>query len=492
MTVRFPDEPGFQGRFAPMRLEGEIRGLEVIQGEVPASLRGTYYRVGADPAWPPATPRDFYFNADGMVAMFRFANGYVDFRSRYVRTPRFKAEREARRSLFGAYRNPFTDDPTVAGLSRGLANTNVYWHGGRLLASKEDSWPIQLDPDTLDTVGEFNWDGDLSSQTATAHPKIDPKDGSLVFFGYMARGETTPDIAYYEADAAGRVTHEAWFTAPYASMVHDWAVTENFVVFPIIPLTASLDRIKQGGPYYVWDGSEDVYLGVVPRKGGDVRWYRGTNRFASHIMNAFDDGRYIHIDTPVGEKSAFPWFPDIDGAPFDPEKTKGYLSRWSVDTHADPDQGHGTTTFTQRKLTDCAGEFPRTDERRAGLGYNYGVINLTHVPGEVPGDGIPGGFRWLASIDPATGAMKRRFAGRDATVQEAIFVPPATDAPTPNGHGYVLQLIDRHATGTTELLILDAQHIDAAPVATLRIPIRMPGGLHGNWVSDKQLSRRAE
>ena len=40
MTVRFPDEPAFQGRFAPVRLEGEIRGVEVTQGEIPASLRG--------------------------------------------------------------------------------------------------------------------------------------------------------------------------------------------------------------------------------------------------------------------------------------------------------------------------------------------------------------------------------------------------------------------------------------------------------------------
>ena len=128
MSVRFPDEPGFAGRFAPVRLEGEIRGLEVTQGEIPVSLRGTFYRVGADPAWPPFVQRDFYFNADGMVAMFRFENGYADFRSRYVRTPRFLVEREARRSLFGAYRNPYTDDPAVAGLSRGLANTNVYWH----------------------------------------------------------------------------------------------------------------------------------------------------------------------------------------------------------------------------------------------------------------------------------------------------------------------------------------------------------------------------
>jgi carotenoid cleavage dioxygenase-like enzyme len=487
MSVRFPDEPGFAGRFAPVRLEGEIRGLEVIQGEVPASLTGTYYRVGADPAWPPFVERDFYFNADGMVSMFRFENGYVDFRSRYVRTPRFRAEREARRSLFGAYRNPYTDDPSVAGLSRGLANTNVYWHAGRLLASKEDSAPVQIDPDTLDTVGEFTWDGDLSAQTATAHPKIDPRDESLVFFGYMAKGEATKDIAYYEADATGRIAHEAWFEAPYSSMVHDWAVTENFVVFPIIPLTASLDRLKAGGPLYVWDGSADVYLGVVPRRGSRVRWYRGTNRFASHIMNAHDDGRFVYIDTPVGAKSAFPWFPDIAGAPFDPRQASAQLSRWTIDTSAEPDQGDGTTSFTQRQLTDCSGEFPRTDDRWATKEYRFGVMNLVDVPGEDPGDGLPG-FRWLASIDPTTGAIRTRFAGRDSTVQEAIFVPPGVDSP--NGEGYVMQLVDRHATGTTDLLILDAQHIDAEPVATLKIPIRMPGGLHGNWVNNEQLAQR--
>jgi len=484
MTVRFPDEPGFAGRYAPMRLEGEIRGLEVTQGAVPDALSGTYYRVGADPAWPPAVPRDFFFNADGMVSMFRFDRGYVDFRSRYVRTPRFLAERAARRSLFGAYRNPYTDDPAVAGISRGLANTNVYWHAGRLLASKEDSPPVQIDPDTLDTVGEWTWDGDLASQTATAHPKVDPQTGELVFFGFAAKGETTPDIAYYEADRGGRIIHEAWLEAPYASMVHDWAVTEHFVVFPIIPLTSDLDRLKAGGPHYVWDGSKEVYLGVVPRKGGapDVRWYRGGNRFASHIMNAFDDGRHIRIDTPVGEKSAFPWFPDIAGAPFDPERAKGYLSRWTIDTMGESDG------FSEVRLTGFAGEFPRTDERRATRGYRFGLINLTHGPGRPPADGLPG-FRWLAVIDPQTRAMTTRFAGPDSTVQEAIFVPPRPDAG--HGEGYVLQLVDRHAEARCDLLILDAGHIDGEPVATVRLPVRMPGGLHGNWVTPGQLASRA-
>jgi carotenoid cleavage dioxygenase-like enzyme len=485
MTVRFPDEPGFAGRYAPMRLEGEIRGLEVIQGAVPDTLRGTYSRVGADPAWPPAVPHDFFFNADGMVSMFRFEHGYVDFRSRYVRTPRFLAERSARRSIFGAYRNPYTDDPAAAGINRGLANTNVYWHAGRLLASKEDSPPIQIDPDTLDTVGEWTWDGELASQTATAHPKVDPRTGELVFFGFAAKGETTPDIAYYEADRGGRIIHEAWFEAPYSSMVHDWAVTEHFVVFPIIPLTSDLDRLKAGGPHYVWDGSKDVYLGVVPRRGGsaDVRWYRGSNRFASHIMNAFDDGRHIHIDTPVGEKSAFPWFPDIAGAPFDPEQAKGYLSRWTIDTMG------GTGGFSEVRLTDCSGEFPRTDDRRATRGYRFGLINLTDVPGQPPPpDGLPG-FRWLAVIDPETRAMTRRYAGQDSTVQEAIFVPPRADAP--HGEGYVMQLVDRHAEARCDLLILDARHVDAEPVATVKIPVRMPGGLHGNWVTPDQLAERA-
>ena len=172
-------------------------------------------------------------NWDGMVTTFRFLGGHVDFKSRYVRTPRFMAEREARHALFGSYRDPCTDDPKVAGISRGLANTNVHFHGGRLLASKEDRLPIEIDPDTLGTIGEIDWDGAVSSLTATAHPKIDPVTGGLVLLGYAAKGEATPVIAYYEADATGKVVDEAWLEAPYPAKVHDWVVTEHFVVFPL-------------------------------------------------------------------------------------------------------------------------------------------------------------------------------------------------------------------------------------------------------------------
>lgn len=482
MAIRFPSQPPERAFYAPMRVEADIMGLQVAQGEVPEHLAGTYYRVAADRQWPPLVPGDIPFNGDGMVMSFRFSRGQVDFRSRYVRTPRFLAEQAARRALFGAYRNPFTDDPSVAGIRRGLANTNVFWHAGLLYAAKEDSPPILIDPDTLDTAGEYTFEGALTSQTATAHPKFDPRTGEMVFFGFAAKGETTPDIAYYEADRRGRIIHEAWFEAPYASMVHDFCVTQHFVVFPIIPLVSDPDRLRAGGPHYAWDPGRDMYLGVLPRKGtaADLRWYRGANRFASHIMNSFDDGRHIYIDTPVSQASYFPFFPDLSGAPHDPQRAKGYLSRWTIDTSGSGD------SFTETRLTDCAGEFPRMDDRFETLPYSWGVLGLYDVPGE-PRPG--GGFRWVATIDLERNITRRHYAGDDSSVCEPLFVPAHDRAAA--GQGYVLAVVGRHTENRSDLLILDAARIDAPPVATLQLPLRIPYGLHGNWVTEAELATRA-
>lgn len=149
-----------------MRVEADIRGVQVTQGEVPEHLDGVYYRCVADRQWPSFVENDLeLFNGDGMVISFQFRKGRVDFKSRYVRTPRFAAEEEAGRALFGAYRNPFADDPSVEGVSRGLGNTNVFFHGGRLYVSKEDSIPVLLDPETLETIGEYDFEGGCGRRT---------------------------------------------------------------------------------------------------------------------------------------------------------------------------------------------------------------------------------------------------------------------------------------------------------------------------------------
>ncbi|WNZ06289.1 carotenoid oxygenase family protein [Streptomyces sp. 11x1] len=482
--MKFPDVPTFRGFQAPGRFEADIRDLEVVQGEVPADLDGAFYRVGPDPQFPPLLGDDIFLNGDGMVSMFRFEDGRVDFTCRWVRTPKFLAEREAGRSLFGAYRNPFTDDPGVRGISRGTANTNLLWHAGRMLALKEDSHPVEIDPLTLGTIGPWDYGGALRSATATAHPKVDAETGTLVFFGYAARGETTPDIAYYEADAHGAIVFERWLTAPYASMVHDFAVTENHVVFPVVPLVSDLQRLKGGLPHFAWDPSKPVCLGVLPRRdpAAEVRWFVGDPRFASHTMNAFEEDGRIHIDMSVGDSVVFPFFPEINGAPFDPEAATPYMSRWTLDLRRPTDD------FTQTRLSDVPGEFPRINERRAIRSYRYGYMSMqSGVPDPtMPSSASGMRFDLIGRVDLVTGTTTTHYVGDTSATQEPLFVPRR--GATGEGEGYVMALVNRYADMRSDLLILDAENVDGAPLATVRLPLRLRNGLHGTWVDGEDLA----
>src|SRR5271156_2916044 len=112
--LQFPDILIYRGYAAPVRIEGDVYDLEV-SGTIPQELQGTFYRNSADPQYPPRFGKDIFLNGDGMIHMVRIEGGHAVLKTRYVRTEKWKAERAARRALFGEYRNPFTDDPSVAG-----------------------------------------------------------------------------------------------------------------------------------------------------------------------------------------------------------------------------------------------------------------------------------------------------------------------------------------------------------------------------------------
>ena len=189
MAAAFPDLPLYRGWGAPLRVESDVRDLELVSGEVPTDLNGTLYRCGPDRQYPPLFKDDVFIDGEGMAHMFRFDNGHVDYRSRWVRNERFKLQEQARRSLFGRYRNRYTNDPSVAGKSMGTANTNAVWHGRRLLILKEDSLPVEVSPDTLETRGEWNYEGAVRTVSLTAHPKLDLHRNELLMFSYQARGD---------------------------------------------------------------------------------------------------------------------------------------------------------------------------------------------------------------------------------------------------------------------------------------------------------------
>ena len=191
----FPQTIHFIGSNFPRRAEISLRDL-AVEGTIPAEIDGAFFRAVPDNAHPPMFEDDIALNADGMIARFSIEGGAVDFDIRYVETERYLAEKQARRALFGRYRNPFTDDPSVAGMDRTVSNTTPVWHAGRLFMTKEDGRAYEIDPHTLATKGKWDYYGALKSETFTAHPRVDPVTGELFFFGYEAGGLCSDDIAY--------------------------------------------------------------------------------------------------------------------------------------------------------------------------------------------------------------------------------------------------------------------------------------------------------
>ncbi len=469
--IRFPDVPVYAGWGAPVRLESELRDLEVVAGRVPEDLNGTLYRCGPDPQYPPMLGDSVFIDGEGIASMFRFDHGHVDFRTRYIRNERFTLQEQARRSLFGRYRNRYTDDDSVKGKNRGTANTNAIWHGGKLLILKEDSLPWEIDPDTLETIREWNYDGAVKAVSMTAHPKLDLQTGELLTFSYQAKGDATTDVVFYVIDKHGKVVHEMWFNAPWAPMVHDFAVTDTHVVIPFFPFETDFDVIKAGGPFYQWHPDRHTAVAVFPRRGRDheIRWFRGPPTSAGHMMNATMEGLKLHLDLCLYQGNCFPFFPTPDGKETEP--VPPFLTRMTFDLAGNSDG------FETKQLSRMPSEMPRTDDRYQGRPYRHGYM-ICFGPDRAGGS-------MVGHLDHATGQLKLWNPGEASGVQEPCFAPRRPDAD--EGDGYLLVLINRLKEMRSDLAVLDARKIEAGPLALIRLPTRLRMTFHGMWVPAKAL-----
>lgn len=479
MTTPFPKSPTFSTIDEPFRLEGSLYDLEV-DGQIPAELDGTFFRVGPDQAFPPKMGDANPFNGDGFVTAFRIKDGHCDMQMQYVHTQRLMAERKARRGLFGDYRNAFTDDESVKALNRAVANTNVVPHNGMILAMKEDQPPYAMDPFTLETKGLFTWDDQMTATSFTAHPKIDFETGDLFGYAYAAKGEATDDIAIYSFDKHGRKTWEVWIKSPYPGMIHECAISENYIVLPLMPQVMSLDRIKQGGIIFQWEPTYDQVYIVMPKGGeaGDVRFFHAPNAMPGHVVNAFDDGGKLYLDLPVALDNVFWFFPDKDGK-FPPPGSFGTeVTRWCFDMNDKNSKG------VPNVMSTLAAEFPHCDDRYVGKPYKYGFMQASdHTQPYDPDRAGPimgFFFNTFLTMDMSTGKADSWFCGDTSSTQEPVFAPKSPTAA--EGDGYVLGVVNRRAEHRSDLVILDAMNMAQGPVATIKIPVRLKYAIHGNWV----------
>ncbi|KAH1489560.1 hypothetical protein LV164_008657 [Aspergillus fumigatus] len=492
MRTHFPDRPQFSGFMKPCRVEGDISQLEVY-GEIPKEIDGVFYRVMPDPQLPPFIENDPWFNGDGNVTAFRIQDGRASFRQRYVRTEKFMRERKAQRALLGKYRNKFTD--AVEFRVRSTANTNVVFFNGQLLALKEDSPPYAMHPITLETKGLYDFEGQLPALTFTAHPKFDPVTGEMVCFGYEARGDGTPDVCYYRVSPTGQFKEVVWLVAPVVAMIHDFAVTDNWVVFPIIPQVCDIERMKQGGEHWQWSPETPLYLGVIPRrgaKGEDVKWFQYKNSFPGHTANAYEDKEgHLVIDLGLSEKNVFFWWPDAQGNAPEPSSIHSQLVRFMLNPHAED-----LALPEPKILHQGNSEFYRIDDRFATHSYRHCYFDLMDpqlgTDFERIRPNLGGGYplyNSLAHFDNTTGQTEVYFPGNTHLVQEPVFIPRKDS--TTEGDGWVLALVNNYATMASELHLLDTRDFTHAQ-AKILLPIRLRHGLHGSWVDGRDIGSQTE
>ncbi|NNH68559.1 carotenoid oxygenase family protein [Nocardia uniformis] len=478
-STRYRDSAFLTGHHRPNRMEVDAPDL-FIEGELPADLAGVFYRNGAEPLYPPTDEDYHWFDGDGMVYAFFIEDGRVSLRNRWVRTDKLLLEMKEGRRLFGVHGNPMTTDPLAEGTRYNTANTNIVLHGGKLLALMEGAPPVELDPRTLDTLGEETYGGVVTT-TFSAHPTVDHSTGELINIGSIARrGDAAPELRYDIIDFDGRPIATESVPVPHQSMLHTFFVTEHYVVFPVTPLDISLPRAMSGGPLVGWDPDRPTKLGLMPRRGtaADVRWFEAEPRHMMHQANVWESDGRIVADVAAAEGTAL--FPDIDGTRRTHRETRQSLRRWTIDPTATTD------VVREEILNDRDIQFPRPDDRlmTRPSRYAFANSNLHSV------DGRADGMDSVVRVDTRTGFEDLYHFGDSAAAGELIFAPKVGG--TDELDGYAITLVHQAGAAETELVVFDAKDLTGGPLARVKVPFAIPSGFHCNYYSvDNPLYRQA-
>jgi carotenoid cleavage dioxygenase len=459
MTDRMLERPPFlRGHYAPVTEEITAFDLPVT-GKLPAELDGRYLRNGPNPL-NSDEPGSHWFLGAGMVHGVRLSNGRAEwYRNRWVRS----------RQVAESLGETWPGGPVHAGMDF-AANTHIISHAGRTLATVEaGALPYELTAE-LETVGPCDFDGTLPGGYA-AHTKLDRRTGDLHAVAYFWGWD---HVQHVVVGPDGQVSATTDVPVADGPMMHDFALTERYVVLFDLPVTFSMDAAAAGSQLpYAWNPAHQARVGLLPRTGAvrEVRWLELDPCWVFHTLNAYDDGNRVVVDMCR-----------YDGA-YDmtvlAEQGPLTLERWTID----PAAGR----VTRQCLDDRQQEFPRVDDRMTSQPHRYGYSTMV---GEINRATVrPNGDFGDAAFDNAllkhdltAGRVEVHRFGRDAATGEAVFAPSAPGAAEDDG--YVLAFVHDPDRGAADLVVLAAQDFTGDPVATVHLPARVPLGFHGSWLAD--------
>ena len=453
--------PYLQGNFAPVAEETQGR-CELIEGALPKRLRGHFLRIGPNPLYVADPARYHWFDGDGMIHQVLFDADGAHYRNRFIQTDGYRAERKHGGWLWPGLNSVAMErlaelEERYGSAVKNVANTAFVYHDEHLMALWEAGNPHRIGLPELQTLGEWDYGGALQ-HPFSAHPKVDATTGEMVVFGYSG---FPPYCRYSLVGSDGRICHQVAVDMPRGVMMHDCAITENHVVLMDFPVCFSLERILAGGDAFAWEPGNGSRIGVLPRRGEEVRWFEIDNGMVFHTANAWenDDGTLSLLACRSDYSNVLG--DAIEGAGSD----RGRMYHWTLDLNG------GRVEGEELDRIEC--DFPRINESLVGQPSRYTWVSVFEG-----GDRMPK-FSGVSRYDHQRRGRVDHHHGDGRIGGEMVFVPD------PEGRaeddGWLLGFIHDENSDSSECLVLDAH--DLSPLARLATPARVPYGFHAGWVA---------
>mmetsp|Transcript_7385 Transcript_7385/g.27121 ORF Transcript_7385/g.27121 Transcript_7385/m.27121 type:complete len:597 (+) Transcript_7385:66-1856(+) len=499
--------PTFRGNYAATHSEIHSSNLEVVHGEIPADFpNGTYVRNGPNAYLPPigeklpfiGEARHHWFEGDGMLHATTIKDGQASFRNRFIRGEVVQQEMKLG---FHIFRPVMDSDPLPMLLNAGLnmllsgsvgkssANTNVLQHADRVYALVESSKPTEIDPCSLDTKGTYDFEGDLDFNF-TAHPKKDVESGELVFFGSELRQEA-PFCYVGVVSPEGKLVHKAAVTGLASpSLMHDFSITSTRTLLLDVPLGIDFNDVQPGEKLLQYNPEKALRMGIMPRfgSGKDIKWVDiGKGGMVFHTVNAYDEGDYVVLQAM--------WAPDTTISP--PCDSESAYLKWIREEFL---TGHSNACVIKEWKVNCVTgelvserildteqkllEFPKINPSFCGKHHTVSYSNFVDAEAtQAVGAPLYAGIQKIK--ETADGSLQSSLHEMEAGVfcGEVDFI--ARPNATAEDDGWLVCYTHNEITGDSELRIVDCQDFTGPAAAIVKLPQRVPYGLHGAFIPEQ-------
>ncbi|MFO3704498.1 carotenoid oxygenase family protein [Xanthomonas codiaei] len=437
-----------------------------LQGTLPDGLAGSLYRNG--PAW---TERagfryEHWFDGDGMLHRWQLGGPQVRHLGRMVATHKFTQEQQAGRFLYRAAGTSVPDmQPARNNDDVNTANTSVMRLNGRLFALWEAGSAIEVDPDALGTLGPVTWREDLAAMPFSAHPLIDA-DGSAWNFGSISIvGATGVLLWHLNADATLRTVQLLQTDAP--GYLHSFAMTQRHLILVLAPYR----RLDGDGAFFEqlrFTPEAPCRIAVVPKDALDQpRWFEADFAVAYHFADAYAQRDRIVVRAIVHtdpEQARSPMRAAMHG---DPAAAPAPVQLRSLHL----DLASGRAHWQAHPVDDL--ELPLFDRRTPGTQGARLYAPCIDGPNQSPF------LNAVAAYDLERDRRQVHRYGAHVLAEEHVFVPrPGSDRPD---DGWLVGTVLDTRRARTGLMVLDARHVDAGPIAEAWLPYAVPLGFHGQF-----------